>query len=81
MIDPKVSVLRFAADGCELKEEFARADKDGDDRIDFGEFSQLTHGVRPGMSETDLLGNFRRIDLDHDGLIDFGEFLDWSRGD
>ena len=81
MIDSRGSLPRFSAQDCALDEGFARADKDGDGRIDFGEFARLIHGLRAGICETDVRINFQKIDLDNDGLIDFGEFFDWTRCD
>lgn len=81
MSDSPDSVLRHAAGQRELKEEFARADKDHDRRIDFAEFAQLMQGLQAEMSHTDLRIGFQEIDSDHDGLIDFGEFADWWRAD
>ena len=61
----------------ELGELFDSADRDGDQRIDFGEFRKLVNELDPGMSAEALELGFREIDIDRDQRIDFAEFLGW----
>ena len=68
---------RHPADHKELRREFALADLNHDDRINFVEFRQLLEGLQAGMSERDMQIGFREVDTDRDGLIDREEFIEW----
>lgn len=64
---------------ADLEEQFDECDADGDQRIDFAEFSQLLDNlgsqVPPGHRQT----QFNEIDLNRDGAVDRNEFMDWWR--
>lgn len=60
MSDAKISALRHPAGNRELKEDFARADRDRDGRIDAEEFARLMGGLEADMSGTDLRMAFAR---------------------
>lgn len=81
MSDAKITALRHPAGNRELKEDFVRADRDRDGRIDAEEFAHLMSGLDAGMSATDLRIGFHEVDTDADGLIDFCEFVEWWSAD
>ena len=82
MQDPKTtSTSRHAASTRELKQDFLRADRDRDGRIDLDEFRSLLQELEAGMSEEELRIGFREVDADRDALIDFQEFSDWWSAD
>jgi Ca2+-binding EF-hand superfamily protein len=73
----KAASSRHPAGIEELRREFALADLDHDNRINFVEFKQLLEGLQAGMSEQDMQIGFQEVDTDRDGLIDREEFIEW----
>lgn len=65
---------------ADLDEQFDACDEDGDQRIDFTEFSQLLENLGSEVPPEHRRGSFDAIDTDHDGAIDRREFMDWWRG-
>ena len=65
---------------ADLEELFDDVDEDGDNRIQFPEFSQLLDDLGADMEYEEMRAGFRRIDSNHDGAIDFTDFVDWWRG-
>jgi len=65
------------ADAEEMFDEF---DADGDQRIDFTEFSLLLDNLGAEVPLAQRRNRFNAIDSDHDGAIDRREFLEWWRG-
>lgn len=61
----------------ELRESFDYNDRDGDGRIELGEFSSMLDELEAEMSEREVEIGFKDIDTNDDGLIDFGEFVAW----
>jgi calmodulin len=61
----------------ELRETFDYNDRDGDGRIQVGEFSEMLDELEADMSPKDIEVGFQDIDTNDDGLIDFGEFVAW----
>ena len=76
-----VQTLRHPAGARELKQEFARVDRDRNGRVNFDEFKQLMQGLDAEMSEEELRIGFHEVDADRDGLIDCQEFIDWWSAD
>ena len=64
---------------ADLEELFDEVDEDGDQRLQFAEFSQLLDDLGVDMQSEELRAGFRKIDVNRDGAIDFKEFLDWWR--
>lgn len=67
-------------DLADLAEQFDECDVDGDQRIDFAEFSQLLENLESDVPLEQRQSRFGAIDLDHDGAIDRREFMEWWRG-
>ena len=67
-------------DLADVDEQFDECDADGDQRIDFTEFSQLLENLGSEVPPARRRSRFDAIDADHDGAIDRGEFIDWWRG-
>ncbi|HEU4624562.1 MAG TPA: EF-hand domain-containing protein [Steroidobacteraceae bacterium] len=65
---------------ADLDEQFDECDADGDQRIDFTEFSQLLENLGSEVPHTHRRARFDEIDADHDGAIDRHEFMRWWRG-
>lgn len=65
----------------ELRRDFAAADLDHDNRIDFTEFAWLLDGLQAGMSQEEMRIGFQEVDSDGDGLIDREEFVEWWSSD
>jgi Ca2+-binding EF-hand superfamily protein len=65
---------------ADLDEQFDECDANGDQRIDFAEFSQLLENLGSELRGTQRRLRFEAIDADHDGAIDRREFMDWWRG-
>jgi Ca2+-binding EF-hand superfamily protein len=61
----------------ELREAFDYNDRDGDGRIERGEFVAMLDELEAEMSEEDAEVGFQDIDTNDDGLIDFDEFVAW----
>jgi Ca2+-binding EF-hand superfamily protein len=64
---------------ADLAEQFDECDADGDQRIDFIEFSQLLENLGSEVPPTQRSAQFHAIDVDHDGAIDRREFMEWWR--
>jgi Ca2+-binding EF-hand superfamily protein len=65
---------------ADLEEQFDECDADGDQRIDFAEFSQLLENLGPEVPPGKRRARFDEIDLDRDGAIVRSEFMQWWRG-
>jgi Ca2+-binding EF-hand superfamily protein len=65
---------------ADLDEQFDECDADGDQRIDFGEFSQLLDSLGSEVPAPQRRARFDAIDLNHDGAINRDEFMEWWRG-
>lgn len=61
----------------EIREEFARYDRDGDGSISIDEFADLLATFGEGLSADEQLLAFDATDRDADGVIDFEEFASW----
>lgn len=61
----------------ELRESFDYNDRDGDGRIELGEFASMLDELEAEMSEREVEIGFKDIDTNDDGLIDFTEFVAW----
>lgn len=61
----------------ELKENFDYFDRDGDGKIDFGEFSELMDALGAELKAEEARLGFASIDEDGSGHIDFVEFCTW----
>lgn len=61
----------------ELKQNFDHFDRDGNGKIDFGEFRELMDALDAGLSEEVARVGFDSVDGDHSGYIDFVEFCGW----
>ncbi len=66
---------------ADLDEQFDECDADGDQRIDFGEFSQLLENLGSEVPPGRRRSCFDAIDLDRDGAIDRSEFMEWWRSE
>ena len=62
---------------AEVEEQFDSCDLDGDQRIDFNEYSMLMDSLGTEMAPAQRRNRFNAIDTDHDGTIDRKEFLVW----
>jgi Ca2+-binding EF-hand superfamily protein len=67
-------------DLADLDEQFDECDADGDQRIDFTEFSQLLENLGSEVPPDRRRARFAEIDVDRDGFIDRPEFMEWWRG-
>ena len=65
---------------ADLDEQFDECDADGDQRIDFTEFSQLLENLGSDVPPDHRQARFDELDADHDGAIDRSEFMEWWRG-
>jgi Ca2+-binding EF-hand superfamily protein len=63
----------------DLDEQFRACDRDGDQRIDFGEFTDLLARLGSLTSPRRRRARFEVIDTDRDGIISRGEFIEWLR--
>lgn len=64
---------------ADAQEQFDECDADGDQRIDFAEYSQLLDNLGVELPPTQRRNRFNAIDSDGDGAIDRSEFIDWLR--
>ena len=60
-----------------LRDRFAGVDRDGNDRIDEAEFSQLLDKLGVGYSDAQVHAAFTDIDRDANGMIELEEFRAW----
>lgn len=58
-----------------LKAQFREIDKNGDNKLDFREFTEMLEPF--GLDRTSAKVLFRQVDLSGDGVIDFDEFVDF----
>jgi Ca2+-binding EF-hand superfamily protein len=66
-------------DLADIEGQFDECDVDGDQRIDFAEFSQLLENLGADIPPTQRRSRFDEIDSDRNGAIDRSEFTDWWR--
>lgn len=64
---------------ADVDERFDACDADGDQRIDFTEFSELLESLGSEVPPAQRRARFNAIDTDRDGAIDRGEFMAWLR--
>jgi Ca2+-binding EF-hand superfamily protein len=64
---------------ADIEEQFDECDADGDQRIDFMEFSQLLDNLGADIPAAQRRSRFDAIDSDHNGAIDRREFTEWWR--
>ncbi|HEY7377723.1 MAG TPA: EF-hand domain-containing protein [Steroidobacteraceae bacterium] len=66
-------------DLADIDEQFDECDANGDQRIDFTEFSQLLEQLGSELTMTQRRDRFAAIDTDRDGAVDRNEFMEWWR--
>merc|ERR1711936_1426002 len=60
----------------EAKGLIHQADKDGNESIDFSEFSKLWAAIKgEGEGESEIRAEFSKLDVDKDGRVSYPEFL------
>jgi Ca2+-binding EF-hand superfamily protein len=64
-------------ESADLDEQFEACDANGDQRIDFTEYSELLEELGSDIPPAQRRLRFDAIDLDRDGAINRQEFLDW----
>jgi len=64
---------------ADIEEQFDECDADGDQRIDFTEFSQLLENLGADIPAAQRRSRFDEIDSDRNGAIDRREFTEWWR--
>ena len=64
---------------ADAQEQFDECDTDGDQRIDFAEYSQLLDSLGVELPPIQRRNRFNAIDSDSDGAIERSEFIDWWR--
>jgi Ca2+-binding EF-hand superfamily protein len=62
---------------ADAEEQFDECDADGDQRIDFTEYSQLLDNLGAEVPPAKRRNRFNAIDTDRDGAIDRSEFMAW----
>ena len=62
---------------ADAQEHFDECDLDGDQRIDFAEYSKLLDRLGIAMPSAQRRNGFDRIDTNRDGAIDLKEFVAW----
>lgn len=67
-------------DLADLELLFDEVDEDGDQKIQFAEFSQVLDSLGADMQYEEMRNGFRKIDTNCDGAIDFKDFVEWVRG-
>jgi Ca2+-binding EF-hand superfamily protein len=65
---------------ADCEEQFDECDADGDQRMDFTEFSQLLEKLGSEVPPASRRASFDTIDRDRDGAISRTEFMQWWRG-
>jgi Ca2+-binding EF-hand superfamily protein len=85
MTSPNQSIPRsrpFRSDElAEAEEHFDVCDLDGDQHIDFTEYSKLLDSLGVDMSLAQRRRHFDAIDANRDGTIDRREFMVWLGSD
>ena len=61
----------------EIQEDFNQFDRDGNGKIDFGEFTELMDALDANLTGDQARLGFEAIDTDRSGQINFNEFLAW----
>ena len=61
----------------EIRENFDHVDRDGDGKIDFGEFSELMDALDADLTAEQARLGFDSLDVDHNRQLDFNEFIAW----
>lgn len=61
----------------DLRDSFEYNDRDGDGKIDFGEFASMLDELGAEVDTGEARVGFTAIDSDRDGAIEFDEFVDW----
>jgi Ca2+-binding EF-hand superfamily protein len=61
----------------DLRDSFEYNDRDGDGRIDLGEFASMLDELGAEVDANEARVGFTAIDSDRDGAIEFDEFVDW----
>ncbi|MGR9091766.1 MAG: EF-hand domain-containing protein [Gammaproteobacteria bacterium] len=62
---------------AEIKENFDYFDRDGNGRIDFGEFVELMNALNAELTNDQARLGFESLDTDENGQIDLAEFQAW----
>jgi Ca2+-binding EF-hand superfamily protein len=62
---------------AEIKDNFKFFDRDNNNEIDLGEFSQLLKVISPSTTLEQAETGFSLVDDNNDGHIDFEEFIEW----
>ncbi len=61
----------------EIKENFDYFDRDGNGRIDYGEFVELMNALNAELTGEQARLGFESLDTDESGQIDLAEFQAW----
>ena len=61
----------------EIKDNFKFFDRDDNNEIDLGEFTQLLKVISPSTTLEQAETGFSMVDENNDGHIDFDEFIEW----
>ena len=77
---PTVRRVLSGDDIADMDEQFDECDADGDQRIDFGEFSLLLERLGSELAPAQRRARFDAIDTDRNGAINRQEFMAWWRG-
>jgi len=64
----------------ELKEQFWKLDKSGDNKLNFAEMKALLLMGNPIFTDTELKALFLTIDTNNNGTVDFDEFVEFLYG-
>jgi len=71
------AVLDMAGD---VKETFDHLDKNGDEKLDINELSDLLKGIDLPVEEGQIVKLMEELDKNKDGKVDFAEFASWYIG-
>lgn len=61
----------------ELEATFRLFDSNGDGKIDFSEFVEMSKALGQTLSDTQALSDFSAMDIDGDGSVNLDEFARW----